>query len=140
MKKVFIDSTIWIDFFKGNDKKIHDYIIPLLEENRIYYNGIILSELLIGAISNKEFDFLKNNFKGFNYLELNEKDFIDASQIGFQLKRKGITVPLSDLIITSHCLQYDLSITTKDKHFNMIKKETKLDVVLCPSVQQTNCQ
>jgi len=126
MSNFFIDSTIWIEFFKGKNTAVNEFVLPLIDEDRIYYNGIILSELLIGAISKKEFDFLKSNFAGFKHLETDKTIFEKAAKIGFRLRKEGITIPLTDLIITAHCLHYDLTIATADTHFDQINKKLKL--------------
>jgi hypothetical protein len=86
MSEFIIDSSIWIEFFKGKNKAINDFVLPLIDEDKIYYNGIILSELLIGVTNKKEFVFLKSNFTGFKYLETDMTIFEKASQIGFRLR------------------------------------------------------
>lgn len=126
MNDFLIDSTIWIEFFKGKNRAVRDFVLPLIDEDRIYYNGIILSELLIGATNKKEFSFLKSNFAGFNHLETGKPIFEKASQIGFRLRRDGITIPLTDLIIAAHCIHYGLTIVTADPHFKLVNKKLKL--------------
>ena len=126
MSKFIIDSTIWIDFFKGKNKAVNNFVLPLIEEDKIYYNGIILSELLIGATNKKEFSFLKNNFEGFKHLKTDKNIFTQASQIGFRLRKKGYAIPLTDLIIAAHAIHYDLTIVTADSHFKLINKNIRL--------------
>lgn len=126
MNNFFIDSTVWIEFFRGKNKVINDFVIPLIDGDNIFYNGIILSELLVGAINEREFLFLKENFEGFNYLEIGKTIFEKASEIGFRLRRDGITVPITDLVIAAHCIYHDLTIVTIDEHFNLISKKSKL--------------
>ncbi len=126
MNDFFVDSTVWIEFLRGKNKLINDLIIPLIDEDRIYYNGIILNELLIGAVSEQEYNFIKNNFKGFKYLEAELTIFERASLIGFNLRRSGITIPITDLIIAAHCIFHDLTIITLDKHFKLISEKSDL--------------
>ncbi len=128
MNKILIDSTIWIEFFRGNNNAVNNFVLPLIEEDKIYYNGIILSELLIGASNQKEFSFLEHNFKGFKYLETDEKIFLKAAQMGFKLRRKGLTIPLTDLIIAAHVLHHDLMLATADPHFDLVNEKIKLDL------------
>jgi hypothetical protein len=128
MNKFLVDSTIWIEFFRGNNDGVIDFILPLIEEDKIYYNGIILSELLIGSSNQKEFSFLEKNFEGFKHLETDEKMFLKASQMGFKLRRKGMTIPLTDLIIAAHALHHDLTLVTADPHFSLVNKKIKLDL------------
>lgn len=126
MSEFLIDSTIWIEFFKGNNKNIISFVSPLIDEDRVCYNGIILSELLIGASNTKEFSFLQSNFEGFRHLDTDKSIFEKAAQLGFQLRRKGVTVPLTDLIIAAHTIQHDLILVTSGPHFKLIHKQIKL--------------
>lgn len=126
MDNCFVDSTVWVEFFKGTNEKVRDLLTPLIDEDRIFYNGIILCELLIGALNKKEFDFLTSSFGGFHCLETSNCVFETAGQLGFTLRRKGITVPLSDLVISAHCLVHQLKLFTLDSHFNLIRKHSEL--------------
>jgi len=128
MSKFLIDSTIWIEFFKGKNNTINDLVFTLIDEDKIYYNGVILSELLIGATNEKEFSFLESNFEGFRHLETDKTIFSKTAQMGFKLRRKGVTLPLTDLIIAAHASHFGLTVVTADPHFKLIEKEVKLDL------------
>jgi len=128
MSKFLIDSTIWIEFFKGKNNTINDLVFPLIDEDKIYYNGVILSELLIGATNEKEFSFLESNFEGFRHLETDKTIFSKTAQMGFKLRRKGVILPLTDLIIAAHASHFGLTVVTADPHFKLIEKEVKLDL------------
>jgi predicted nucleic acid-binding protein len=128
MSKFLIDSTIWIEFFKGHNNTVNDFVLPLIDEDKIYYSGIILSELLVGASNEREFSFLESNFEGFRHLETDKNIFAKTAQMGFKLRRKGVTVPLTDLIIAAHAAHFGLTVVTADPHFKLIDKEVKLDL------------
>jgi len=116
-----IDTSIWIDFFKGElDDELKNQILSYIENDEIYYNGIILSELLIGTKNKKEKKLIQDNFDGFHYLTMTLEDFKQIAKIGNKLLKKGITIPLTDLIIFYHTLNNNLIIITKDKHFKRI--------------------
>jgi predicted nucleic acid-binding protein len=126
MSEFLVDSTVWIEFLRGNNPEIIDFISPLVDEDRISYNGIILSELLVGSNNQKEFSFIRDNFSGFKYLETDIWIFEKASELGFNLRKSGISIPLTDLIIAAHCIHYELTVVTADSHFKTIKKRHKL--------------
>jgi predicted nucleic acid-binding protein len=123
-----VDSTVWIEFFRGKNNKMIDFVCPLIDEDRVAYNGVILSELLVGANNQKEFKFINDNFSGFKYLETDIQIYEKASQLGFRLRKGGISIPLTDLIITAHCIHHKLTLVTADSHFKQIKKMQKLDL------------
>ena len=87
MNNYLVDTSIWIDFFRGNSKIIKNRILNLLDENRIYYNGIILSELLIGTNSKKEFNFINENFSGLNYLKMEREKIRFSSSLAERRKK-----------------------------------------------------
>ncbi len=46
-QKILADTSVWIEYFRGNDK-ITSYI-----EDNIYMNGIVLTEIIQGIRSEK---------------------------------------------------------------------------------------
>ena len=127
-QKYMIDTSVWIDYFRDTNKELNDFIDRLIDEDVVYINGIIKSELLIGTRTQKEYDLTKNNLECFTTLELDDRVFNEISKVGFQLKRKGITVPLSDLIIAVQCFEQQLILIEKDKHFEKIKRYLGLNL------------
>ena len=120
--KYMIDTSVWIDYLRDSNKELNDFIDRLIDEDVVYTNGIIKSELLIGTKTQKEYDLAKNNLECFKTLQLDDRIFNETSKVGFHLKRKGITVPLSDLIIAVQCFEHRLILIEKDKHFQKIKE------------------
>ena len=124
-----IDTSVWIDFFNGRlSNSLKNQIIGYIENDEIYYNGIILSELLIGTKKTNERNIIQNNFDGFIYLPFDLDDFKRLSNYGNKFLRKGITIPLTDLLIFYHTVENNLIIITKDKHFKLIRKTEKFDL------------
>jgi predicted nucleic acid-binding protein len=117
MINYLVDTSIWIDYFRGKSEAIKNRMTDLAFNNRIYYNGIIISELLSGAKSKKQFDFIIENFSGLNYLEMDKEFFIFSSRITNKLRSLGITLPISDILIAAHAKFNNLIVFTKDKHF-----------------------
>jgi len=124
----FVDSTLWVEFFRGKNKKVKEVVLTLLDEDKIFYNGIVIGELLIGAGGIKEYHFIKDNFDGLKYLRADKETFERAAHIGFKLKKEGVTIPFTDLLIASHCTHHHLTILTMDKHFKLIAKKEKLSI------------
>ena len=88
--------------------------------------GIIKSELLRGAKSKREYNQLNQMLTGLSYLAVDEDFWERLSIFSFQLFRKGITVPLTDTYIALLCIENQVSLLHRDKHFDMIDRETKL--------------
>ncbi|VAX34939.1 hypothetical protein MNBD_UNCLBAC01-680 [hydrothermal vent metagenome] len=88
MNNCFIDSTIWVEFFRGKNKKITETVLALLDEDRIFYNGIVIGALLTRAMGKREWSFIKDNFDGLKYLNADKVSFEQAAHIGFKLKKR----------------------------------------------------
>jgi predicted nucleic acid-binding protein len=125
MNRVFIDTSVWIDFFSGGEKSAH--LDRLLDEDRVSINKIVKVEL---------YPFLSAK-KQNNLIELLEAVtdiplFIDWDKIiGYQtiniknsLKRIGIP----DLIILDHVIQNDLALYTLDKPFSMMAHHIRFKI------------
>lgn len=123
-----IDTSVWIDYFRDTDSELNDFIDLLLDEDRVYINGIIRAEILIGARNTNEYESIKNSLEGIHTVEMDNQTFNETGRIGFQLKRKGITVPLSDLIIAVQCALNRLTLIQKDKHYQCIKECLEIDL------------
>ena len=59
-------------------------------------------------------------------LNFNESCCLSFSLLGFELRRKGKTIPSTDLLIASISLYYDLDILHADNHFEIIKLYSNL--------------
>ncbi|MCX6581158.1 MAG: PIN domain-containing protein [Candidatus Aminicenantes bacterium] len=127
-EKYMLDSSVWIRYFRDKDYELTPLIKELLERDVVYMNGIIQTELLKGAKSEKNYRVLKNIFNGLHFLEIDRNLFDSISEASFILRRKGITVPLSDLIIAIHCVESNLILIEEDKHFKFIKEYFNLKI------------
>jgi predicted nucleic acid-binding protein len=120
---VFVDTSVWILAFKGQNKKISLLIDYLLKENRVAVSGIVTLELSYGVKNQKEFKELKEEMKSLVWLETDEKVWERAYSIAFQARRKGITVPSTDILIVALAIENNCALLHSDKHFDVLSKE-----------------
>lgn len=123
LPEYLVDTSIWVDFFRGKSPAIKDRIFELIASERIYCNGMVIYELLRGAKSKKEYNFIIDNFPGFKYLEMDRDFFVYSAQVAKQLSSSGKSFPNADIMIASHAKQHNLVLFTKDKHFETIGLE-----------------
>lgn len=126
MESYFIDTSVWIRFFRAEKSALSDLVERLLRLNRVFTNGVVIAELLVGARTEKERDRLAYFWDGLNFLDMNQSLFIEAGCHGFSLKRKGISVPFNDLVIATQCLHEDLILIENDKHYGVIAEHLPL--------------
>ena len=79
-----------------------------------------------GTRTKKEYTEILSDLSALYYFEVNKKIWERASQLGFDLRRKGKTIPSTDLLIASVALYYDLTLLHSDNHFEQIREYTDL--------------
>jgi len=117
--KILADTSVWIEFFK-KDSEIGDKLSSLLAEGSVTICGIVIFELLQGIKSDKEKSIILNAISELPYIEMNKALWEKSATLSSTLRKKGIVIPLSDILIAAISLEYDLSIFTLDKHFENI--------------------
>jgi hypothetical protein len=119
---VLVDTSIWIEYFNKPDSNAGKSLENLLKEGRVFLTGIILTELLQGAKIEKEFESILESMSALPFLETTLNTWIQAGRISFALRKKGITIPTTDLIIANLSLENNCKIFTLDLHFNKIPR------------------
>jgi len=114
---VLVDSSVWIEYFKGNNKTIA--LNNILDVNTVCINDLILSELLPSINHKKEKD-LKELLLTITKIPLiinwNTIIFMQTQNLKNGLNKVGI----ADLIIAQNVIDNDLELFTLDKHFEIM--------------------
>lgn len=115
MSKVLVDTSIWIDFFRGDD--IAKPMINLIENGRIVTNDLVLAEL-IPSVNHKNEQKLKDILLSIERVDLQ----IDWEKI-FEMQTKNLAngfhhVGIPDLIIAQNAINLELLVFENDKHFH----------------------
>jgi predicted nucleic acid-binding protein len=127
MKKVLVDSSIWIGFFKGINEA--NELNTLIDKNQLFINDLILSEILPSLIVRRENE-LVDILNSIDKTEL-RIDWIGITQMQIQNLKNGINkVGIPDLIIAQNAIQNDIKLYTFDKHFGLMKKTIGLKLFL----------
>ena len=120
---VFVDTSAWILAFKGANKELSLLIDYLLKENRVATSGIVILELSYGVKNQREFKELKEEMKSLIYLETDENVWDKAYSTAFHARRRGITVPSTDILISALAAENDCTLLHSDKHFDILSRE-----------------
>lgn len=130
MTKVLIDTSAWIEFFRPEGEAPYRLAVSqLIDDNEAALCGMILSELLKGARSDKEYGELEDRLSTLIYLETPEPLWKKAGRLASVLLRKGIQVPTTDLVIAMIALENKMPILHKDRHFLTLTKHTDLKTI-----------
>ncbi len=120
MKKILIDTSAWVEYFKGSKRVAR--MVSGMESYSAFIIGPVISELIQGMKTEKEKESFTYALESINRLEIADQDWFDAGVAGSLLRSKGTTVPFVDLIIYIVARNNQCSICTLDKHFQVINK------------------
>jgi len=124
---VLIDTSGWICFFsrRGFDA-IKEAVSTLLDEDRAAIAGPILIELIQGTRNTEEKETIKRCFGGIHWLPVTDDHWRQASEMAFDLRRKGVTSSAIDTLIAILAIEYNCLLLHKDSHFDFIARNSSL--------------
>ena len=126
---LLVDTSAWIlALRKDFVPVVKDRIEFLLKENSIATTGMVKLELLGGTKTEEEFQRLKARLDALYSVECNPPLWEKAHSLAFKLRRKGITVPYTDILIASCALKIEATIVHVDAHFDLMEKPAELKV------------
>jgi predicted nucleic acid-binding protein len=119
MEKILIDTSAWIEYFRGKEFTLCDQILGLILEDRITNCGLVEFELLHGARKD-ELPLLDQQLKKLNYSEMTRQDFRKAAELSKLMKSRGKSLKFIDLAIAAFCIERDLILLTLARDFKEI--------------------
>jgi len=124
-----IDTSAWLlALRKDFIPEVKDRIDRLLKHDVVITTGIIKLEIIGGARTQKEFQRLKNRFNALDDIGTDDSVWQKACELGFKLRRKGVTIPHTDILIAACALQSGSIIVHADTHFDIMAKHAVIKV------------
>ncbi len=119
-KKIMIDSTILIDYFRKTDKSRSILVQHSMNFDKLYISAITEFEIMNGATP-AQLDFWNHMLQGFTILDFDSKAARQAAIIVQQLKAKRKSIDKPDLFIAATAVSHGLTLDTANrKHFEFI--------------------
>ncbi|MDA8415351.1 MAG: PIN domain-containing protein [Desulfobacteraceae bacterium] len=125
LARVVVDTSVWIEFFRKQEP-YHSIVSRLIDDEQVYCCGIILAELMQGAKSDKELTVLDDFPRVFPFISETPQLWATAGKLSFQLRRKGVTIGLSDCYIAVAAASVRAQVATLDGHFKLLCKPAKI--------------
>ena len=127
MNPVLIDTSLWILVLReGAPEAPKKEVQRIVSDGSAATCGMILVELLGGTRTPKEFGELLEELQALHYLPVTDHVWLSASRLSFELRRKGLIVPTTDVLIASVALNSNCLLLHSDHHFELISKHTDL--------------
>jgi len=124
---ILIDTSAWLHALRKQfQPAVKERIYSILLESEVAINGIIKLELLGGAKTEQEYKRIKSRLDPLYYIESSEDQWDFSSLLAFTLRRKGITVPYTDIFIAASAISSHAILVHADSHFEIITDHTEL--------------
>ena len=120
---ILVDSSVWIDFFKGSNTDPVQILERLLqEEEDLSLSDYILTEVLQGFKKDTDFERARKYFLLFPIYSLSSPDsYIQAARIYRLCRQRGITIRNTmDCLIAQTALENDLVLLHDDSDFDRL--------------------
>lgn len=121
--RILIDTSAWVVSFKrSGNERLKQKVVEALASLLAVTTPVIVLELLQGCRDKKEYEAMKSRMEALEMLPVNEEVWEAAYRAGYDLRRKGITVPTIDILILSIAKVHSCSVLHHDKHFRLVAK------------------
>lgn len=127
MNYILVDTSVWIEYFRGSKKINSDTLDALIDNNQICTNNLILSELIPFLKLKKESGLIDVLSSIRNIpIVINWEEIINYQIINLQNGINNVGIP--DIIVLQNVINNDLSLLTIDKHFHLMKKHISFNL------------
>jgi predicted nucleic acid-binding protein len=129
---ILVDSSVWIDYFKGLTSAHTDKLDRLLGQQLLATGDLILTEVLQGFEKEREFQAARDMLTSLVLVELGGIDIAVQAARNFRtLRKRGITVRKTiDVIIASRCIESGYQLLHNDRNFDAFALHLGLKVVV----------
>ena len=125
---ILVDSSVWIDYFRGNATPSAEMLDNLLGNEPLTIGDLILTEVLQGFDSAREFNRAKKLLLSLEVIELGGREIaIQAAKNFRALRALGVTVRKTmDTIIATRCIESGYTLLHCDRDFEPFAKHLGL--------------
>ena len=128
---ILVDSSVWIDYFRGTHTAQTDCLDGLLGTEPVLMGDLILVEVLQGFSVDRDFNQARRFLRTLEVIELGGADIaIEAARNFRKLRARGITVRKAiDTIIATRCIERGLALLHDDRDFDAFAEHLGLRTV-----------
>ncbi len=125
---IVVDTSVWINYFNGKSTWQTEFLDKLLKEVPIIIGDLILTEVLQGFRSDKNYEIAKNNLSILPFKQMvGYKVALQSAQNYRILRKKRISVRKTiDVLIGTFCIMENYTLLHDDKDFEPMKKYLSL--------------
>ena len=117
---ILVDSSVWIDYFRGTPGPEVDRLDALLGEEVLIVGDIVLTEVLQGFSTDADFRTALALLAALPSVDLVGRDVaIEAARNFRRLRARGVTVRKTiDTLIATWCIRNEVPLLYSDRDFD----------------------
>jgi predicted nucleic acid-binding protein len=129
---ILVDSSVWIDYFKGTITAQTEKLDRLLGHEPLAIGDLILTEVLQGFDSERDFNDARRMLTSLMVVELGGREIAIKAAKNFRaLRRFGVTVRKTiDSVIATRCIEDGYDLLHNDRDFDPFAEHLGLRVVV----------
>ena len=130
---ILVDSSVWIDYLRGTASPQAEKLDALLGTAPLAIGDLILTEVLQGCATDREFNAVKRTLSTLHTVNLGGLELaIEAAKNFRKLRALGFTVRKTiDTVIATRCIMDGLELLHSDRDFDPFEKHLGLRCVWC---------
>jgi len=128
---ILVDSSVWIDYFNGNRTTQTDWLDSSLGNTPIIIGDLILTEVLQGFQSDKDFKIARDLLSGIPFMSMGGQVLAIESALNYRfLRKKGVTMRKTiDVIIGTFCIHHQMTLLHNDRDFDPMVEFLGLEII-----------
>ncbi len=128
---IFVDSSVWIDYFRLRNTRETEVLDSLLEQQFLVIGDLVLAEVLQGFDSERDFNNARQVLGSLLLIDVGgRKTAIQAARNYRALRSQGITIRKTiDTLIATCCIENGFQLLHNDRDFDPFVKHLGLRVV-----------
>jgi len=120
---VLIDTSAWILALRPDGPQpARQAVAHALAEGTAAITGIVQLELLSGAKTQREFRELQEDLNALTQLPTTDETWEAACRLAYALRRKGVTVPATDVLVMTVAKAAGCTLLHADHHFDLMAR------------------
>lgn len=127
---ILVDSSAWIEYYRKKGNEEYQKVVKrAIADDAVATIGLIQTEILSHASTIGEYESLRSDFSAYHWISVSSGEYFTISKNGFDLRRRGITVPATDLIIASVAAIHKCVLLHYDSHFELVKSVLQFESI-----------
>jgi predicted nucleic acid-binding protein len=118
---ILIDTSAWVSFFRGHEP-LAGTVDEALAANEAAICGPVETEIRRGLLNARERRAVLPLLTACHWLAQPEQLWSEAGDLGFFLRRRGVTAKTLDLLVAVYALSHSSALLTADKDFRTMHK------------------